>query len=116
MELFTFVDNFDNGNPIRVRARIELISTEAGGRTKPIGQRYRPNHNFGTEENRSFYIGQIDIPEETQLHPGENKEANVTFLSGPGLREKIAVGTVWRIQEGQWLVGTGEILEVLNDA
>lgn len=105
MELFTFMDNIDNGNPIRIRARIELISTEAGGKTKSIGQRYRPNHIFGTEENRSFYIGQIDLLGETQLHPGESKDANVTFLSGPGLREKITVGTLWRIQEGAMACG-----------
>ena len=47
--------------PLRVSARVRVISTEEGGKRQPFTARYRPNHNFGSSQNRHFFIGQVEI-------------------------------------------------------
>jgi hypothetical protein len=44
-----------------------MLRTEDGGRRTGIRSGYRPNHNFGPAEGRTFYIGQIDFPGETLI-------------------------------------------------
>lgn len=96
---------------ISVRATIHLMSTEDGGRRHPFGNGYRPNHNFGLPH---FYIGSIETDDTKLVHPGTTVSVKVHFLNLPGLRELIHVGREWRIQEGQYLVATGVIDDVLT--
>lgn len=112
MELFAFADLVDSGPPIKVLARIAVLSTADGGRSQPFVHPYRPNHNFGPPESREFYIGQIEVPAGIAIHPGETRDLSVTFLSGRGLAEAIQVGREWRIQEGAKLVAMAEVLEI----
>ena len=103
----------DGGLSIRVRSMITLLSSESGGRNSPVRKGYSPNHNFGDETNREFYIGRLELSEEDSLAPGESRELVIHFLSGQGLRENLTPGRSWRIQEGAKLVGEGTVLEVL---
>jgi hypothetical protein len=111
MEAFAFTDLLGDQPARRVRAKISMRCRDGGGRDVPGNLSYRPNHNFGSAENRSFYIGQIDLPPEG-LRVGESHVLQVTFLSGPGLQELLQVGRQRRIQEGARFVATAEILEV----
>ena len=101
--------------PIRVLARLRVLSTEAGGRKVPFTTRYRPNHNFGTPENRHFFIGQVEVPEGEYVYPGETRDLEITFLNVVGLRENLTPGKTWRVQEGFMLVATAEVLELVGD-
>jgi hypothetical protein len=111
MSAFAFTD-LVNGDPARcVVARVSIYSRELGGRDLPGGAVFRPNHNFGDESNRAFYIGQVEIPFDG-LRAGESRIVKVTFLSGKGLNELLCVGRTWRLQSGGNCIGTAEVLEV----
>jgi elongation factor Tu len=105
-----------NDESIRIRARVRLLPTSESGRTVPIRGSYRPNHNFFDPENINMTIGFLDLPEGTDLHPGESIELPITLWNWPGLKGQIYPGREWRIQEGGRLVGIGTVLEVLPAA
>ncbi len=97
-----------------VEAEIYLIDTEKGGRKAPVTARYSPNHNFADEENKIFYIGNIEFEEGEWLYPGESKNLIVNFMNVQGLRELLIINRKWRIQEASHLVGYGIIKRIIN--
>ena len=116
METFAFTDLLGSGNPILVLARVSLLTTAAGGRTTPFADKYRPNHNFDSPDSHEFYIGQINVPTDTLIYPGETHDLYITFLNGAGLDETVKVGRVWRIQEGNRLIAKAMVLAIVNEA
>jgi translation elongation factor EF-Tu-like GTPase len=114
MPAFAFTDNLDiiDKKPIKVFARLEVVSTEDGGRQGPFTSGYRPNHNFGREEDRFFFIGQVEVPEGEWVHPAETRELPITFLNARGLAELLTPGRRWRIQEGGKLVAISSLLSI----
>ena len=85
MKAFAFTDVLEpaGDKPIRVLARISVLKTEDGGRRGPFTVSYRPNHNFGGPNDRVFYVGQVEVPEGTWVHPGETRELVFTFINCP---------------------------------
>jgi len=114
MRAFVFTDNLDiiDKKPIKVLARLEVVSNDDGGRQGPFTSGYRPNHNFGREEDRFYFIGQVEIPEGEWVHPGETRELRITFPNARGLAELLTPGRRWRIQEGGKLVAISTVLSV----
>ena len=112
-----FYDNLDiiDDEPIEVVARVTLLSTEEGGRHSPIQTKIRPNHNFGSPENKIFFIGQLELKENEQFFPGETKEITIKFLKDRDLMENLTVGNSWRIQEGSRLIGIAKVLKVKKE-
>lgn len=114
--MHSFNDNLNvvGDGPLSVTASVSLLSTSDGGRHTPIigGHAYRPNHNFGDEENRNFYIGQVDFEEGDTIYPGESRNVNIRFLDVEGLRGFLKAGVTWRIQEGPTLIAMGEVISV----
>ncbi len=104
------------GEPIRVLARVSVLTSEEGGKAQPFTHGYRPNHNFGAPQGSQFYVGHIEVPENTWIRPGETHDLGVTFLRVPGLSELLQVGRVWRIQEGSKLVAKGQVLSRQGEA
>ena len=102
-----------NEEGISVRANIRLLPTSEGGRASAIKGSYRPNHNFFGPDDREMTIGFIELPDGTELHPGNSIDLPITFWNWPGLEGQISQGREWRIQEGAKLVGFGTILEVM---
>ena len=103
-----------NEEGVFVRASIRLLPTAEGGRASPIKGSYRPNHNFFGPDDREMTVGFIELPDGTELYPGESIDLPVTFWNWLGLEGQIYQGREWRIQEGGKLVGIGTILEVLR--
>jgi hypothetical protein len=58
-------------------------------------------------------MGQLELQENDTLAPGESRDLLVTFLSAPGLAEKLSIGMQWRLQKGARLVGTGKVKRVV---
>ena len=114
--MYNFNDNLDviDDKPIKVKAKVRLLSTEEGGRHTPIvgSVPFRPNHNFGNSENRNFYIGQINFDKSDIVKPGDERNVEIIFLNVRGLKEILNVGVSWRIQEGPTLIAMGEVLDV----
>lgn len=101
---------------VRVRASIQFLSTQDGGRSSPLlgGVSYRPNHNFFGPDDRDMCMGSIELPEGQQVAPGDTIQTEMTFWIYPALKPEIRGGRQWRIQEGGKLVAMGTILEVLD--
>ena len=114
MKAFAFQDVLEPAgeNPIRVLARISFLTTENGGLKMPIRPLFRPNHNFGAPDERVFYIGQVEIPQGTQIQPGQTCDLTVTFLNVRGLAEQLQLGRSWRIQAGPTLVAIAQVLSI----
>jgi hypothetical protein len=111
---FVFGDlMYTDGRPgLTVRASLTLLPNLVRGRRTDNIVRWRPNHNFGQPEERSFYVGQVEIDSGDTIEPGETKLALVRFIDGPGLREILVPGRSWRIQEGPNLVATATAVVV----
>jgi hypothetical protein len=111
----SFSDNMDfiSGPPVVVEARISLLPESEGGHPVGVDHHYRPNHNFGGPDDRSFFIGQVDF-EGGDLQPGESRDVTVTFLPVRGLVDQLSPGRRWRIQEGSQLVGMAELRRVVQ--
>ncbi len=105
----------DGPPSLRVRARLQMLRTDEGGRRIGISSGLRPNHNFGDAMAREFYIGQITVSDDARVDPGETGDVIVEFLNGPGLSALLTVGRTWRIQEGPHLVARAEVLELLDE-
>jgi elongation factor Tu len=117
MVVYRFTDVLEPAGkePIRVLARISVVPPEQGGRKGPFTTNFRPNHNFGGPDHRIFYIGQVEVPEGTWIHPGETRDLPVTFWNVKGIRELLQVGRNWRIQEGGRLIANAEVLSLLHE-
>src|SRR4051812_23406594 len=87
-------------NDIVARAEVRLLPASQGGRTGPVRGSYRPNHNFFGADNRDMTMGVIDLPADTELHPGQSIEVTIAFIGWPGLAGQVYPGRQWRIQEG----------------
>jgi translation elongation factor EF-Tu-like GTPase len=99
---------------LHVRARVTLVPTEAGGRKGPFSDGYRPNHNFDRPGNTRTHIGVVRLSPGDLAYPGQTKEVSITFVNAPGLSQLLVSGRTWRIQEGNRLIATAEVLELVN--
>jgi hypothetical protein len=117
VSVFAFNDLFftDSRAGIDVRVTITLVPETLRARRSDSTARWRPNHNFGAPEDRSFYIGQIEFDPPGTIEPGQTRDAMVRFIDGPGLREQLLPGRSWRVQEGPTLVATARVVEVVSE-
>ncbi|WP_202988262.1 MULTISPECIES: hypothetical protein [Sphingopyxis] len=101
---------------VRLRASIQFLSMEEGGRSSPLlgGGSYRPNHNFFGPDDREMCMGFIELPEGQQVAPNDTIQTEMTLRIYPTVKPEISVGRQWRIQEGARLVAVGTILEILD--
>ena len=101
--------------PLTFKALVHLTSTEHGGRKTPIGREYRPDWNlgnswFGTPELNG---ARVFLEDREQLAPGEEGLARLDPLS-PESWAGVTPGRPLAMHEGQRVVGTAVILEVLS--
>ena len=105
-----------NSDLIIIKAKINLYSTENGGRYTPIITGYRPNHVFEYVENSNnfiaTYIGEIKFEEQEFLFPGESIVATVRFLRHGDIEKFIQIGRIWWIHEGRNKIGEAEMIEI----
>lgn len=101
---------------LTIRARVELLATDDGGRQTPLfgPVSYRPNHNFFGDDNRDMCMGEIELEEGQTLAPGEAVDVKMVLLAWPALTQDIQLGRRWRIQEGARLVGWGTVIDILG--
>ena len=113
-----FYDNLEviSDKPILVEATIHLFPTEEGGKHTPITKNYRPNHNFGGDENRNYFIGQVELKENEFMFPGETRDLVITFLNVRGLKKHLTIGNEWRLQEGSHPIGTAKVKFVVDES
>ena len=98
---------------IAVKAQVFLLSTENGGRSQPIFEKYRysPNHKMS---NGLFCMGSFKKIEGGEIKPGGNALVEITFVATKPFHEFFKEGLIWDIHEGSLKIGMGEILAILD--
>ncbi|MGO9805060.1 MAG: hypothetical protein ACLPTL_16675 [Steroidobacteraceae bacterium] len=116
MSAFAYTDLFypDPRALVKVRAVLSVLDSEHGGHRITTQASWRPNHNFGDPDGRSFYIGQVDFGL-SDINPGDTREVLVQFFDGPGLRDLLQPGRTWRIQEGPRLFARAKVVELVGE-
>ena len=98
-----------------VEAELGLLAAVESGRRRGITSGYRPNHNFGSEDELAVRMGVVTVVNDEWIEPGESKPIRVKLVMPEGYLVDLYSGLQWRIQEGGLLVGNGEITKVVID-
>ncbi len=79
---------------VRVKARIQFLSTGEGGRSATLegASSYRPNHSFSGPEDDHMCIGFIELMEGERIAPGDVIEKTITLLASPAVEPEIRQG------------------------
>ena len=88
--------------------QVYVLSKDEGGRHTPFFNNYRPQFYFRTTD----VTGVITLPEGTEMcMPGDNVDMNVELIT-PIAIEK---GLRFAIREGGRTVGSGVVIDIIND-
>lgn len=93
-------------------ARLTYHTTEEGGRETPAKSGYRPQVAFDFTEMQTS--GQQIFLDKEIIYPGDTVTAEITVLTPDIIKGKIKVGMTYEFREGARVIGTGEVLEILD--
>ena len=93
-------------------AVLDYLSTEDGGRSAPALSGYRPGLKF--EFTQMQTSGQQIFLDTDIVYPGESVIAEITLASSGFFNGYLSVGMKFDFRESAKIIGTGEILEILN--
>lgn len=93
-------------------ATLRYRTAEEGGRAMPAHSGYRPQIKFGFEEMQTSGQ-QVFIGKDT-VRPGEAVTAEITMVSPHIFYGRLSCGMYFEFREGARVIGTGEIIELLN--
>ncbi len=93
-------------------ATLSLLPTDQGGRKKPVFDHYRPSFSFGSKQQ---YSGEIIFSGSDELQPGPSPTAPVKLLPSRHISEHLKPGVMFKIFEGEKVVGMGLINSIDNE-
>lgn len=85
---------------------------EEGGRSGPAHSGYRPQVKFGFEEMQTS--GQQTFIGKDVVYPGETVNAEIKMASPKIFRGRLSCGMSFEFRAGTRIIGTEQILEILN--
>lgn len=94
-------------------ARVTYLTTEKGGRRTPAGTGHRPHTKFDGNSNITP-AEQVFEDEREYILPGESSGAEITLVSREKFGKSIYAGQAFEFFDGDKLIGTGTVLQVLN--
>ncbi len=94
-------------------AELHYLTIDQGGRKKPAFSGYRPQVKF--EFSKIQTSGQQKFLNREVVNPGDTVTAEITILSVEFFKNKLSSGLAFDFREGSKIMGTGKILEVLNN-
>ena len=86
------------------KASVYVLTKDEGGRSTPFFNNYRPQFYFRTTD----VTGQVIMPEDAMVMPGDNTELEVKLISPIAMDE----GLKFAIREGGKTVGAGIVTEI----
>ena len=96
------------------KAKLKYLSTEQGGRQTPANSGYRPQVKFGFTKMKTS--GSQKFIGTDKVSPGETVFAEITILSPQFFENQLEIGMEFDFREGAKIIGTGKIIEILNEA
>lgn len=98
-----------------VKAKLQLYTTENGGRDYGIKSGYRPNHVFEYDADGKIdytFIGDVSFDQKDLILPGESLDVIVRFLAHQPVEKYLHFGQKWWIHEGPRKIGQAEIYDI----
>ena len=95
------------------KAKLKYLTKEEGGkRTTPTHSGYRPHVKFPCSENLT--PGKQIFLDKAVVNPGDEVTAEITIVDHVTFRNALYVGMDFEFKEAANLIGTGIIIEVIN--
>jgi len=94
-------------------AELKYFSSEDGGRKTPAFSGYRPQIKFEFTEMQTS--GEQTFLNKEIVYPGDTVKASIKILSIDYFSHKLSEGLTFEFREGSRIIGTGVIIEIIND-
>ena len=95
-------------------ADLKYLTTEEGGRKTPVfSTGYRPQIKFDFDEMQTS--GQQTFLNKDTVYPGDTVEAAIRIISVEHFENTLTEGMTFEFREGSRVIGTGKIIDILND-
>lgn len=94
-------------------ADLKYLTTEEGGRQTPAFTGYRPQVKFDFDEMQTS--GQQTFLNKDTVYPGDTVEAAIRILSVEHFENTLTEGMIFEFREGSRVIGTGKIIDILNE-
>jgi len=96
-----------------IEAEVIFLTTDEGGRSRPVYSGYRPLHLVLPER---FTSGQHEYKNKDRVLPGESATTDIWFLAPDQYPKSMHIGKIIRLQEGSRLIGHAKVLKIYNEA
>lgn len=93
-------------------AELHYRKAEEGGRQTPAKSGYRPQVKFPFDKMQTS--GQQKFIGKDIAYPGDIVKAEIAITSTEHLKRRLNVGLQFEFREGDRIIGTGRILEIIN--
>lgn len=94
-------------------ATLTYRSMEEGGRKSPAKSGYRPGIKFPFSDMQTS--GQQTFVDREFVMPGETVDAEIKIVGVDYFASKLYVGLTFDFMEGDKIIGSGTIKEIVND-
>ncbi|MNG67175.1 Elongation factor Tu [compost metagenome] len=94
-------------------AQLHYRTTQEGGRETPAFSKYRPQIKFDFDEMQTS--GEQTFIDKDTVYPGEEVKAVIRIAGVLYFKGRLAEGMLFEFREGPRVIGTGKILQILND-
>lgn len=94
-------------------AELKYLTAEEGGRQTPAFSGYRPQVKFDFDEMQTS--GQQTFLNKDTVYPGDTVEAAIRIISIEHFANTLTEGLTFEFREGSRVIGTGKIVDILND-
>ncbi|MEP7233005.1 MAG: hypothetical protein ABI691_22285 [Ginsengibacter sp.] len=94
-------------------AKLKYLTTEQGGRKIAAHSGYRPQIKFDFTEMQTS--GQQTFIDRETVFPGDIVEAKIKITSPDYFKGSLVEGMKFEFREGETIIGTGQIMEIVND-
>lgn len=94
-------------------ALLQYRTTDEGGRNTPAFSKYRPQIKFDFDEMQTS--GEQTFIDKDIVYPGEEVKATIRIAAVLYFKGRLAKDMLFEFREGPRVIGTGKILEILND-
>jgi translation elongation factor EF-Tu-like GTPase len=73
---------------------------------------YRPSFSFGSVNH---FSGEVSFPDQDELFPGGTATAMIKLLPSRNIRQNLKSGDSFTILDGDKIIGTGVIQEIMEE-
>ncbi len=94
-------------------ALLQYRTTQEGGRKTSAFSKYRPQIKFDFDEMQTS--GEQTFIDKDTVYPGEEVKAAIRLAGVIYFRGRLAEGMLFEFRERPRVIGTGKILQILND-